>query len=278
MPWGPRPSKDTSSWQTRYSWVSGVSYDEDGNSYERWSSRTVTYSEKLEFLSIDIDSWQSTPDKGRGAWEIMPLFGNQAHRTIRAGTGFEVKVVTRYWTDWETKVPVQRDYYGRPVAIGGTYRGPERVSICFPYYNYATSVHPQNNKDFIRGRIGMGYGVRVELEPTNIRKVSDQEWIITWEIPEHSYTGESGRTYRARTHIVDKFFPDIYPDSYVKKIKDYFTANSAKYEGKVVWDDRYRFYIAAQRAGKNGLYAIAEDYVYVFGHIFRDIYTTRPPN
>lgn len=295
IPYAAKESKDRESWQTTYTWLADIergctpwSYDwtdEDGNTHtesgcdpwerEIWESKTVTYSESLE-MQVEIDSWQATEGKGRGAWQIIPLFGSEASRTVRAGTGFEVNVITRYTTDWETKVPVEYDYYGNPVAFGGTYSGPERVFVCFPYANHVKSVDPNNNRDFVMGKIGMGYGERVELEKVEVIKQTPQETVIRWQLPMREDVAVSGTVYRNRIHVIDKFFPNTYPASYDQKIQDYMWRNNAEVDTKINFDDRYRFYVAAEGAGKHGLYSIKEDWVFVFGHVFNDIWQTKP--
>lgn len=229
-----------------------------------WAQRTENYTESLN-MNVEIDSWQSTPGKGRGTWEIMPLFGNQAHRTVRAGTGFEVAVTTSYSTDFDSRAPV--NHRGDSMRLNVTPEGPRRTFAAFPYANHVKSVHPQDNRNYVIGKIGYPHGEETDLEATTGRP---GDHTIKWELPLHSYTGET-KTLQARTHLIDKFFPDAYPANYDQAIKNYMLNP----DPKISFDDKYIFTVVSEVAGVSNLLAVKQDYVYIFGHIFRDIYTTK---
>lgn len=237
-----------------------------------WASRMENYTEQLN-TTITIDSWQGRPDshprQGRGAWEIQPLFKNQAHRTVRAGTGFEVIVQTTYTTNFDTRAPVNHN--GQSMNLSVNPEGPRRVFAAFPYANYVKSVAPNNNRDFTMGSIGYQPGTETILQNT---VGAPGQHSVKWELPMHSYVGERGPDYTltARTHLVDKFFPDAYLNSYNQAIKNYM----GELDPKIDFDDRYRFTVVSEVAGVSNLLGVQEDHVFIFGHIFRDIWHTRP--
>ncbi|MBS4020867.1 MAG: hypothetical protein KGZ79_00390 [Dethiobacter sp.] len=248
---------------TSRNYVNSIMPEVNYNTYT-WTSRTENYLEQLN-VSLTVDSWQSTPDKGRGAWEIMPLFGAQAHRTVRAGTGFEPVVATNYTTDFDSRAP--SNHRGDSMRLNVTPDGPGRVFAAFPYANFIKSISPNDNVNYVMGKIGYPHGEESDLQSTSGNPGAHQ---IKWELPEHTYTGESG-TYRARTHLIDKFFPDAYPSSYDNTIRNYM----GTLEPKITFDDRYRFTVVSEVAGVSNLIEVKEDFVFIFGHIFRDIWQTR---
>ncbi len=144
-----------------------------------WASYGVEASlpeESLEITNINIDSWQGRPNghpqQGRGAWEIQPLFGVDAHRTVTAGTGFEINITTRYIGE-----------HADSVAAGNL------LSV-------STNFHQAG---------------QTTLQPTSITKTNDYEVVTLWRLPQHSHQGESGTTYTARTHLISESFQDMWP-------------------------------------------------------------------
>lgn len=187
-------SKQTANWDELYVWY--VPYDcswtdEDGNDhpatcYEEYQE-TVRYNESLSVdvaintkqgIATDRDHPQESDRESRGSWEIIPWAkknGLDPNEVTRAGYGFEVKVQTTYWTDWETKVP------GGASPHGGEYQGPSRVMAQF--YDTANRFVEQ-----------------AELEPTR-GKAGDKS--ITWELPVKTHTFPDGIRVHERKHYTD---------------------------------------------------------------------------
>ncbi|HAJ4019591.1 TPA: hypothetical protein HLT81_24165 [Escherichia coli] len=166
--------KRTAAWNASYNYISDHYTTADGDHVDIWDSKTVTYNEKLDMdvsvntkqgIATDLKHPKSTDWESRGSWEIIPWAsknGLDPNKVTRAGYGIEVKVVTDYWTDWETKVP--NGYHGTADPYGGKYYGPTNVK--------ATFIDPQ----------GKVIGI-VNLEKTSGNKIKD-----TWELPEQSFT------------------------------------------------------------------------------------------
>jgi len=241
-----------------------------------WATKTETYTERLN-VSVTIDSWQGTKGKGRGWWEIYPKFGPDASRTVRAGQGFELIVRTDYNTDFDTRAPSSKiasavngtSYVNFPMSLGVTPQGVTRTWATFPYANYIKSVDIYDNKNYIKGDVGLRHcepdpkgwgrdGVR-DLEVTHGRKGA---YSIKWELPNVCITNMVGNTYCARKHFIDKF----YPDAYILNGKAYGNTNVI-----------YRFHVVAEVAGVTNLLRVHDDYINVFGSMFDDVYHTRPP-
>lgn len=239
-----------------------------------WSSRTENYTERLD-VTVNIDSWQGRPEghprRGRGAWEIGWIFGEDAHRTIRAGTGFEVNVETRYSTNFASRAP--NNHAGRRLSLNVEPEGPHHVMGAFPYANYRQAISRTNNHSFIQGQKGYRHGQETELEVKTGRRGDHN---ISWRMPLRSHTGDSGRVHSSYTHYVTRWFPDAYPDRFLATITNYMRRNNAQVEARIRFDDRYRFTVVTGPAGVSNLLELHEDYVFVFGHIFRDIYSARP--
>jgi len=191
-------NKLTAGWNETYSWEvehsSCSAYtDEEGNSYtecDSWTetvTQTVPYSESLtvattvntkQGIPTDRDNPKESDRESRGSWEIIPWAqqnGLNPNEVTRAGYGFEVKVQTTYWTDWETKVP------GPASPHGGEYKGPTKVVAQF----YNTS----------------GYFVeQLDMVPT---KGNPGDKNITWELPIKTHTYPDGQTIYERKHYTD---------------------------------------------------------------------------
>jgi hypothetical protein len=101
--------------------------------------------------------------------------GIDPNSVTRAGYGFEIKVQTTYWTDWETKVP------GPAISHGGEYKGP--VKVVAQFYNT------------------LGYFVEQrDLEPT---KGNAGDKNIIWELPIIDHTYSDGQTIFERKYYTD---------------------------------------------------------------------------
>lgn len=187
-------SKQTSSWDEIYDWTifhSETCVDEEGEevdcSWTEYVSETVPYSESLS-AAVTINTKQGIPTdrnnpkdsnrESRGSWEIIPWAaknGLNPNEVTRAGYGFEVKVETTYWTDWETKVP------GPANLHGGEYKGPTKLVVQF--YNTSGKFVEQ-----------------LEMEPTK-GKTGDKS--ITWELPLKKHTYPDGQIIYERKHYTD---------------------------------------------------------------------------
>ena len=283
VPIRPRESKEEASWDVTYRWIDRYEprpdrpiRDDEGNIIgwksrpprPVWESATVTYNEAAS-MQVEVVPWNV-----RSLWELEPVFGKAASKALRAGGGFEVNVVTKYVTDWETKVPVSHDADGRPVAIGGTLtNSPGRVWACFPYANWRKSVDPNDFKNVIKGDYRLAAGQVVELELVDVKKKTDQEMILYWRLPEQRYQAET-KEYRARFHPVDKWVLDMYPNTYLARAQK---VRGDELGPRAEHDDRYRFYVIYEADNsKHGLYVIQEHEVYIFGTVFDDVYITRP--
>lgn len=165
--------KRSDDWKTSYNYISDHYTDDDGH-HDIWSTSTVTYNEKLDVdvkvntkqgITTDPRNPKSTDWESRGSWEIIPWArqnGLDPNKVTRAGYGIELKVETKYWTDWETKVP--KGYHGTADPYGGKYYGPTKVK--------ATFTDTQ----------GKVIGV-VDLVKTSGNKIND-----TWELPKQSFS------------------------------------------------------------------------------------------
>ncbi|MGG3278963.1 CARDB domain-containing protein [Paenibacillus solani] len=159
-----------------------------------WETRDVTYQENLSIvskvdtkqgISTNLNNPKESDRESRGSWEIIPYAGKTGtdpNTITRAGYGFEIKVDTKYTTDWETKVPKGLENTAKP--IGGTYHGPETVSAAI----YDT-----------KGRLVK----TVALEKTGGGKDS-----ATWELPEVTVKSDSGKTYKDRKFYTSVDSPD----------------------------------------------------------------------
>lgn len=229
-----------------------------------WTATNRNYNESLN-VSVIIDSWQGTEGKGRGAWEIIPKFGAEASRTVRAGTGFELKVNTQYQTNFDSNPPNLRtatnvdavNYTNVSAGLGLSPEGITRTWSVYPYANLVKSVDPNDNRNYIIGNTGLAHGETVEMQNTQGQKGSHS---IRWELPHFVSTSVVGDTYSARIHHIDKFYKDAY------------ILNGTQYgDGQL-----YRFYVISDVAGISNLLNVHNDYVNVFGVIFDDIWQTRP--
>lgn len=184
-------SKLNSAWNETYEWVESYDCswtDQEGVShsdtcYEN-RSQTVGYSESLKTviaintkqgISTDPRNPQESDRESRGSWEIIPWAsknGLNANEVTRAGYGFEVKVETTYWTDWETRVS------GGASPHGGQYKGPTHVVAQF--FDTANRFVEQ-----------------VELVPTGGTR---GERNTTWELPLSIHTFPDGKTIQERKH------------------------------------------------------------------------------
>lgn len=171
------------SWEVEHSssWTDPVT-GESGTDY--WTEtvyETVEYNERLTAAltvntkqGIAASTWES-----RGSWEIIPWAkarGLDPNEVTRAGYGIEVKVVTTYWTDYETKVP------GPASPHGGSFGGPTAVQASF--YNTA-GQHVQT----------------VNLVPTSGSAGGKN---ITWELPQTIHTYPDGTRVTQRKHFTSE--------------------------------------------------------------------------
>ncbi|MGI6657837.1 MAG: hypothetical protein ACOX4N_00240 [Dethiobacteraceae bacterium] len=185
-------------------------------------------------VKIETYNGISNSEKGRGAWEILPIFGKDAHRTVRAGGGFELEVTIEY----EGKNPDDL----LAVAL-------------FPY-----------------GKIGKQHGERVRLERIGKEEISPNKWRLTWRFPLRTYQGET-KLHQAHNWPVDINFPDAYPDKFLSLVKK----ARKEVEPRIDFDDRYRFYIHISKtdAKEDEPVLEIEDYLYVFGCVYDDLYLKR---
>lgn len=187
------------SWPVEYSWTvfhPDTCTDKDGKTIDcSWSetvSETVEYSETLaavlsvntkQGISTDPDNPKESDRESRGSWEIIPYAhksGLNPNEVTRAGYGFEVKVVTTYDTDYETKVP-------EPASPqGGSFHGPTDVVVNF-----------FDTKD--------NFVEKVSLTPTS-GKAGDKK--ITWELPLKRFEYTDGSYVWERKHYTDIKNPD----------------------------------------------------------------------
>lgn len=187
-------SKQTSIWNETYGWTiyhSDTCTDRDGNevdcSWTEYVSETVLYNESLS-AAVTINTKQGIPTDrnnpkesdrdSRGSWEIITWAaknGLNPNEVTRAGYGFEVKVQTTYWTDWETKVP------GPASPRGGEYKGPTKVVVQF-YNTFGKFVE------------------QFEMEPT---KGQTGNKSVTWELPLKKHTYPDGQVVYERKHYTD---------------------------------------------------------------------------
>ncbi|GIO42275.1 CARDB domain-containing protein [Paenibacillus apis] len=141
-----------------------------------WENRTVTYNEKLT-VSAELNTKQGIPTEpkdyegkyreSRGSWEIIPWAkenGLNPNEVTRAGYGVEIKVQTKYTSDWETKVPKGLEDTAKP--IGGELKGPTEVRV----YIWDT------NDDYVTS-IGLV-------------KTGGDDKTSTWELPEERYKSD----------------------------------------------------------------------------------------
>ncbi|MDO9566547.1 MAG: hypothetical protein Q7J15_07395 [Candidatus Desulfaltia sp.] len=231
-----------------------------------WIVTTRNYSESLN-TAVTIDSWQATEGKGRGAWEIIPKFGKDAARTVRAGSGFELRVITRYATDFDSNPPNLRtaasvdspSYTNLPAGLGLNPQSVTKTWAAFPYANFRKSVDPNDNVHYETGSVGFRHAKTVVMENTQGTKGAHT---IRWELPNFVSVGVLGTVYSARIHVIDKF----YPDSYI--------LNGTRHGH----ENLYRFYVVSEVAGISNLLNVHSDYINVFGVVFDDIWQTRPNN
>lgn len=187
-------SQQTSSWIETYNWAvfhPETCIDEEEEEFDcSWTeyvSEEIPYTEKLsavftintkQGIKTDRYSPKESDRESRGSWEIIPWAyknGLNPNEVTRAGYGFEVKVQTTYWTDWETKVPEPA------IPIGGEYKGPTKVVAQF----YNTSNH---------------FEEQITLEPTK-GKAGDTD--ITWELPLKTHIFLDGQKVYERKHYTD---------------------------------------------------------------------------
>lgn len=154
-----------------------------------WENRTVTYNEKLT-VTAELDTKQGIPTdpynpkeedrESRGSWEIIPWAKENRlnpNEVTRAGYGVEIKVQTKYTTDWETKVPKGLEGTAKP--IGGELRGPTEVRV----YIWDT------NDDYVTS-IGLV-------------KTSGDDKTATWELPREHFKSKFLDIYER------KFYTDV---------------------------------------------------------------------
>ncbi|WP_059051353.1 CARDB domain-containing protein [Paenibacillus senegalimassiliensis] len=158
-----------------------------------WENRTVTYNEKLT-VTAELNTKQGIPTdpenpkeedrESRGSWEIIPWTnenGLNPNEVTRAGYGVEIKVQTKYTTNWETKVPKGLEGTAKP--IGGELKGPTEVRV----YIWDT------NGDYVTS-IGLV-------------KTSGDDKTATWELPREHFQSKFLDIYER------KFYTDVYaPD------------------------------------------------------------------
>lgn len=181
-------------WEEVYSWTvyhSDSYMDKSGNiidsSWTEVINESVPYNETLSCRTM-IDTKQGIitnklsprehDEESRGSWEIIPWARSKRinpNEVTRAGYGFEVKVNTIYWTDWETKVPSAASPHG------GVYPGAERVTAYF----FSTSGRQVET---------------VEMVPT-AGKIGDKN--ITWELPLQKHKLSDGSYRWQRKHYTD---------------------------------------------------------------------------
>lgn len=187
-------SQQTSSWIETYNWTvlhSETCFDEEEEEFDcSWTeyvSEDVPYNESLsaivtintkQGIKTDRNNPKESDRESRGSWDIIPWAykkGLNPNEVTRAGYGFEVKVQTTYWTDWETKVPEPA------IPTGGEYKGPTKVVAQF----YNSSDH---------------FEEQITLEPTK-GKAGDKS--ITWELPLRTHVFLDGQKIYERKHYTD---------------------------------------------------------------------------
>lgn len=154
-----------------------------------WENRTVTYNEKLT-VTAELDTKQGIPTdpdnpkeedrESRGSWEIIPWAKENRlnpNEVTRAGYGVEIKVQTKYTTDWETKVPKGLEGTAKP--LGGELKGPTEVRV----YIWDT------NDDYVTS-IGLV-------------KTSGDDKTATWELPREHFKSKFLDIYER------KFYTDV---------------------------------------------------------------------
>lgn len=184
------------SWEVTYPTITGYKKNNKGKKRPIWSYIDRTYSERLDISSsINTKQGISTQpndrtDAGResrGSWEIIPWSqknGKNPNEVTRAGYGVEFKVITKYLTDWETKIPHGYENTAKP--IGGKYYGPDEVFV------------------WIWDTKGKYVG-KIQLEKTG---GTDSE--ATWELPATKFETSSGPhdSFMERKFYTDKSVPD----------------------------------------------------------------------
>jgi hypothetical protein len=203
--------KPNDSWTVIYRLITGYEqireplFSEDGktivgykppvNGNPIYAEREVTYRESLaatievntkQGIQTDPKNPKAADRESRGSWAIIPWAREHRYNpneVTRAGYGFEVKVTTRYTTDWETKVP--RDgRKGTPIPKGGTYTGPTKVEAQF----FDT-----------KGR----WVETIELEKTSGNGKTD-----AWQIPLRTHRLSTGEQIHERKHYTPVTTPD----------------------------------------------------------------------
>ncbi|MFB5268143.1 CARDB domain-containing protein [Paenibacillus enshidis] len=162
-----------------------------------WEYEDVLYHETLS-VSTEINTRQGiATDKNnpkesdrhsRGSWAIIPYAkekGLNPNEVTRAGYGYELKVTTNYYTNWEKLVP--KGLKGTAEKIGGTYSGPKPGEVIAKFYD----------------RKG-NYIETVTLERTS----GGNTGAATWELPIKEHTMITGETYRDRKIFTDKDWSD----------------------------------------------------------------------
>ncbi|MCC3379200.1 hypothetical protein JO375_06665, partial [Paenibacillus sp. UY79] len=134
-----------SKWTVTYQYISGYYKNNRGRRRPIWSTKTVEYQEHLNIsstvntkqgIATDKDHPKESDRESRGSWAIIPYAKQNnlnANEVTRAGYGYELKVVTNYFTDWETKVP--KGYEGTAKPIGGTFIGPKPGEVIAKIYD-----------------------------------------------------------------------------------------------------------------------------------------------
>jgi len=185
----------TSTWKDADGKVHTESYEVTDYGNPIWETRTVNYTECIDAtaklntkqgIATDPSNPQASDHESRGSWEIIPWAqknGYDPNEVTRAGYGFEIKVNTKYTTDWETKVPTGF-YEGTAKPLGGSYSGPTMVQA----YIYNTN-----------GEYVTSY---------NLEKTSGNDTSGTWELPIREYRTALGDVIRDRKFYTDVEAPD----------------------------------------------------------------------
>ncbi|WP_120465406.1 CARDB domain-containing protein [Paenibacillus aceti] len=184
-----------------YTWT-----DKDGHSHTSyytwtdyndpiWSSQRVSYQETLQVdgtintkqgIATDPKKPKDSDRESRGSWDIIPWAKEKKlnpNEVTRAGYGFELKFVTTYSTDWETKVPNGYENTAKP--IGTKPKGVQEATA---------RIYDSAGK-FVK---------RIDLD-----KTSDDGKKATFEFPIKSYKDSvSGKTYKERKFMTDYKAPD----------------------------------------------------------------------
>ncbi|OAB30510.1 CARDB domain-containing protein [Paenibacillus macquariensis] len=162
-----------------------------------WESRNVGYSESLDIIAavntkqgiVTDNKRPKTSDReSRGSWAIIPWSaknGLDPNKVTRAGYGFEIKVTTKYETNWEKKVPVGLEGTAKP--FGGKYVGPSPGEVVAKIYN--------SKGNFVE---------TLTLERTS----GGDTGTAVWELPKKLHRFQDGQEALERKYYTNKDWSD----------------------------------------------------------------------